>query len=89
MAIADAAFELVRINADGQPAPATQALAVTLVREEKEYFWEYNNSEGWQRKEISSEYPTVQQKITLDATARGKASICGAIRLLPSGSGRC
>lgn len=68
----DATFELVRINAEGQPAPPPQALAVTLVREEKEYFWEYNNAEGWQRKEISSEYPTVQQKVSLDAQARGK-----------------
>ena len=67
----DAAFDLVRVSADGKPAPATQALAVTLVREEKEYFWEYNNAEGWQRKEISTEYPTVQQKVTLDA-ATGK-----------------
>lgn len=69
----EAAFELVRTNADGKPIPATQPLAVTLVREDKEYFWEYNNAEGWQRKELSSEYPTVQQKITLDAAAHGKA----------------
>ena len=69
----EAAFELARVSADGKPAPATQTLAVTLVREEKEYFWEYNNAAGWQRKEISSEYPTVQQKVTLDAEARGKA----------------
>lgn len=70
----EAAFELVRLNAAGQAVPATQALAVTLVREEKEYFWEYNNAEGWQRKEISSEYPTVQKNITLDENARGKAA---------------
>ncbi|MGB3916783.1 MAG: alpha-2-macroglobulin [Thiothrix litoralis] len=68
----EATFQLARINADGKPAPATQTLAVTLVREEKEYFWEYNNAEGWQRKEISSEYPTVQQKVTLDAAASAK-----------------
>lgn len=69
----DAAFELVRVNADGQPAPAGQPLAVTLVREDREYFWEYNDGEGWQRKENSSEYPVVQQKVTLDAQAHGKA----------------
>ncbi|EIJ33282.1 alpha-2-macroglobulin family protein [Thiothrix nivea] len=68
----EAAFELARVNAEGQPVPAAQPLAVTLVREEKEYFWEYNDAEGWRRKEISSEYPTVQQKVTLDAEARGK-----------------
>lgn len=70
----EAAFELVRLNAAGEAVPATQALTVTLVREEKEYFWEYNNAEGWQRKEISSEYPTVQKNITLDENARGKAA---------------
>ena len=70
----EATFELVRLNAEGKAAPATQPLAVTLVREEKDYFWEYNSAEGWQRKDIASEYPTVQKKITLDANARGQAA---------------
>lgn len=70
----EAGFEFVRLNAEGKAAPAAQSLTVTLVREEKEYFWEYNNAEGWQRKDIASEYPTVQQKLTLDAQGKGKAA---------------
>jgi hypothetical protein len=70
----DAAFELVRTTAEGLPVPGTKPLAVTLVREEKEYFWEYNQSEGWQRKDLSSEFPLSQQKIALDTQARAKVS---------------
>lgn len=70
----NAEFELVRATAEGLPVPATKPLAVTLVREEKEYFWEYNQSEGWQRKDMSSEFPLSQQKMTLDAQARAKVS---------------
>ena len=70
----NAEFELARVNRDGQPMPPKQELAVTLVREEKEYFWEYNNAEGWQRKDVSSEFPIVQQKLKLDTQAKGKIS---------------
>lgn len=69
-----AGFDLVRVSADGKPNPGSRPLAVTLVREEHEYFWEYNSAEGWQRKDVSNEYPLSQQKITLDANAQGKAS---------------
>lgn len=70
----DAAFELVRLDADGKPQAGSQTLAVTLVREEREYFWEYNAAEGWQRRDLTNEYPILQQKITLDAKAQAKVS---------------
>lgn len=68
----DAAFELARVTDAGKPAPLSRPLAVTLVREEKEYFWEYNNAEGWQRKDVSTEYPVLQQKVQTDANGLGK-----------------
>lgn len=68
----DVGFELVRVDAEGKPMPGSQPLAVTLVREEREYFWEYNSSEGWQRKELVHEYPLLQHKAALDAKAQGK-----------------
>jgi hypothetical protein len=79
----EASFELVRVTAEGKPAVG-QPLAATLVREEKDYFWEYNDSEGWQRKDVSSKYPTVQKKITLDAKGHGNVAFpvqYGAYRL--------
>lgn len=69
----EAAFALLRVTSEGQAVAGTQPLAVTLVKEDKEYFWEYNDSEGWQRKDISSEYPVIQQKVSLDAQGSGKA----------------
>ncbi|MDD5391972.1 MAG: alpha-2-macroglobulin [Thiothrix sp.] len=74
----EAGFELVRATAEGQPATGVKPLAVTLVREEKEYFWEYNDSEGWQRKDVVSEYPTVQKKIQLDG--KGHANVAFAVQ---------
>ena len=70
----DAQFNLVRVNSQGLSAPSNQSLAVTLVREEKEYFWEYNDSEGWQRKDIASEYPLTLQKVQLDSKGQAKVS---------------
>ena len=67
-------FELARVNADGQPVTTQQPVAVTLVREEKEYFWEYNSSEGWKRKDLASEYPVTLQKVQLDAQGHAKVS---------------
>lgn len=69
----EAAFSLVRVTSEGQRVAGTQPLAVTLVKEDKEYFWEYSDAEGWQRKDISNEYPVLQQKISLDAQGQGKA----------------
>lgn len=70
----DAAFSLVRVTPESQAVAGTQPLAVTLVKEEKEYFWEYNDSEGWQRKDISSEYPILQQKVSLNKQGQGEAT---------------
>lgn len=69
-----AEFDLMRVDAVGGTAQLEQELAVTLVREEKEYFWEYNNAEGWQRKSIGGEYPLLQQKILLDDKAQAKVA---------------
>lgn len=69
----EASFELARVTDAGAPAPLARPLAVTLVREEKEYFWEYNDAEGWQRKDVSSEFPVLQQKIQVDEQGLGKA----------------
>ena len=69
----DVGFDLVRVSSTGQAATTDKPLAVTLVREEKTFFWEYNDANGWQRKAIASEYPLLQQKIPLDTQGRASA----------------
>lgn len=70
----NAEFELARVNVEGQAATTTQAMAVTLVREEREYFWKYNSAEGWQREDLASEYPVTLQKVSLDAQGHAKVA---------------
>jgi len=43
---ANARFELVRVDAAGQPQPA-QGLKLTLVRELRDYHWRYSDDGGW------------------------------------------
>jgi uncharacterized protein YfaS (alpha-2-macroglobulin family) len=41
-----AAFELVRVDTQGRVAPLAQA-AVRLIREEREYYWRFDDQKGW------------------------------------------
>ncbi|GAB3331785.1 alpha-2-macroglobulin [Marilutibacter aestuarii] len=43
---APAGFELRRVDADGAPRPA-KGLRVTLVREHRDYHWNYDEDGGW------------------------------------------
>lgn len=43
---ASAGFELGRFGADGKPRPA-KGLRVTLVREHRDYHWNWNDEGGW------------------------------------------
>lgn len=49
-------FELIRVGPDGAPAPAAE-LKATLIREERDYYWEYAESGGWQYKYTEKTYP--------------------------------
>ena len=42
----NARFELVRVDAAGKPQPA-KGLKVTLVREHRDYHWNYDADDGW------------------------------------------
>jgi len=41
-----AGFELVRVNTQGQPAPA-KGLQLRLVREDRQWYWRYDDERGW------------------------------------------
>lgn len=43
---ANAGFEILRVDAAGKPQPA-KGLKVTLVREHRDYHWNYNSDNGW------------------------------------------
>lgn len=43
---ASAGFELVRVDAEGNPRPA-EGLEVTLVREHRDYHWRHDDEGGW------------------------------------------
>ena len=42
----NARFELVRVDAGGKPQPS-KGLKVTLVREHRDYHWNYDEDDGW------------------------------------------
>lgn len=42
----NAGFEITRVGSDGKPRPAT-GLRVTLVREHRDYHWNYADDGGW------------------------------------------
>ncbi len=66
----EAQFNIVRVNSEGELL-AGENLSATLVKEDYEYFWEYNEQEGWARKEIRNEYPLTQQKFAVLAGEKG------------------
>jgi len=52
-------FELLRVDADGNPRPA-RGLQVTLVREHRDYHWRHGDN-GWEY-EFSSRYENVESR---------------------------
>jgi uncharacterized protein YfaS (alpha-2-macroglobulin family) len=56
-------FDVVTTNAKGELTKST-ALEVKLVREDRRYFWEFNNSEGWHYRWSDSEF--VEYNSTVD-----------------------
>ena len=57
-------FELIRVGPDGGPAPAAE-LKATLIREERDYYWEYAESGGWQYKYTEKTYPYRTDMLTV------------------------
>ena len=42
----NARFQLLRVGSDGKPRPG-KGLKITLVREHRDYHWNYDDDEGW------------------------------------------
>lgn len=63
---ASARFELTRVGSDGKPRPG-KGLEVTLVREHRDYHWNYDEDEGWDY-DFTRRFENVETK-TIDSAA--------------------
>lgn len=76
-------FELVRANAKGEKLNA-DSLEVSLVREDRRYFWTFSNSRGWHYESSDREYAEFTRSVSIAAgqTAQLEAAVeWGAYRL--------
>lgn len=64
-------FELASATATGELRAAE--FAVTLMQEDRQYFWEYNDHEGWHWSWTEKEFPVASQ--TLSVPAGGPATL--------------
>ena len=59
------AFDLVKANSKGEML-AARNLEVTLVREDRRYFWEYNANRGWHYQWSDKEYPEYSTNVSIN-----------------------
>lgn len=70
----NASFDVLKANAAGEKLAASN-LDVTLIREDRKYYWEYTDSEGWDIRWTEEEYPVAQQVIDLSAGQTSSLSL--------------
>ena len=59
-------FDLVQVDAEGA-LQAASGVQVNLVREDRQYYWEYNDNEGWHYQFTEKEYVERSQTLALQA----------------------
>src|SRR3546814_372714 len=64
---ASARFELTRVGSDGKPRPG-KGLEVTLVREHRDYHWNYDEDDGWDY-DFTRRFENVEKKVIDSALA--------------------
>ncbi|MEJ2156019.1 MAG: alpha-2-macroglobulin [Desulfobacteraceae bacterium] len=64
-------FEVVKTNADGALLQA-KSLAVSLIREYPDYYWEFSASSGWERLVNYQHYPVAEFKLDIKDGHKGK-----------------
>lgn len=65
-------FDLIKSTLSGE-AVAVDDLEVSLIREDRQYFWEYSSGQGWHYQITESEYAVETDVISLDGS--GPASL--------------
>ncbi len=58
-------FEIVRADRSGAILPADR-LDVTLTREDRDYYWEYSESTGWEQRYTEKHYQYLADDLSLD-----------------------
>ena len=66
-------FDLVRATLDGRRLAGE--LEVTLIREERQYFWEYVEPGGWQSRHTDEEYPVATRSVTVAAGGQARVEL--------------
>ena len=79
-------FEIIRVRADGsRPAVAdTEALEATVIREDRDYYWSFDEERGWEMAHSDAHYPVSGQALTLPADGSAILDVAvayGAYRL--------
>ncbi len=57
-------FEVIRLHKDGTLTPAKGVLA-ELVKEDRDYYWEYSDSQGWRYRYTEKNYQYLTDSLTL------------------------
>ncbi|MDD3517933.1 MAG: alpha-2-macroglobulin, partial [Chromatiales bacterium] len=69
-----AEFEVVRATPEGRLL-AAQALDVTVIREERNYFWSYDDARGWRYEFSDAHYPVQRQNLDIPADGRARLDV--------------
>jgi hypothetical protein len=80
------AFDIIKSNSAGILQGNTEVLA-TLIKERRDYYWEYSNAEGWHYEYTGKNFKAFEQRLTLThqktATMRAIVPNCVLHRLMP------
>ncbi|WP_437887471.1 alpha-2-macroglobulin family protein [Phytobacter sp. V91] len=68
-----AGFDIVYASADGEKKAVT-GLQVRLIRERRDYYWNWSEGEGWQSQFDQKDLVEAEQSLDLDAGETGKVS---------------
>lgn len=68
-----AAFDVVNANLRGDLLGAAK-LEATLINEDRQYFWEYNDHQGWHWQWTEKEFPVASEQLTLPQGKAGQIS---------------
>ncbi|WP_163540489.1 hypothetical protein, partial [Klebsiella pneumoniae] len=69
----NASFDIVYADASGTKK-AVSGLQVRLIRERRDYFWNWSESEGWQSQFDQKDLVEGEQELNLKADETGKVT---------------
>jgi len=58
-------FDIIKSSLNGELQTGSEVIA-TLIKERRDYYWEYSESEGWHYEHTEKNFKTFEQRIKLD-----------------------